>query len=303
VRTLSIVALLMLVCLPSTARAVDKQTRDFVPVQVGPAVSVKSDRAYILFRTRRSLARAAIAPVLLRVPNGEEMTHYDMARAQAFALATPKLREARAKILARKASAEAVGKPFEDVVPPEPRLDNFVFTWNGAVNIENADLGKPYLKGVAEQAYLIEMRPGDYMVYGASFGGILRPGLHVCFCLGTVGFTAKAGEITDLGYWLSDVVKMRSNIPELAAESNFGPSSDPFLVLIGGTVLPATSRLAVPAGIPAAAVKAAQYRAIGRYFNPGAMGLNRLVAVPGVLGYDRGKVIDLSTGQPVPDID
>jgi hypothetical protein len=303
VRKLSIVALLMLACLPATAQAADKKARDFVPVQAGSSGSVKLDRAYILFRTKRSLARAAIAPVLMRVPTGEEMTRYDVARAQAFAQAAPKLREARAKILARKASTEAAGKPFEDAVPPEPMLDNFEFTWDEAVNIENADLGKPYLKGAAEQAYLIELRPGDYVVYGASFGGILRPGLHVCFCLGTVGFTAKAGEITDLGYWLSDVVKMRSNIPELAAESNFGPSSDPFLVLIGGTVVPATSGLAVPAGIPAAAVKTAQYGAIGRYFNPGTMGLNRLVAVPGVLGYDRGKVIDLRTGQTVPDVD
>jgi hypothetical protein len=300
---MNFVALLSLVCLPATVQAAAKQPRDFVPMQANSTVSVKPDRAYILFRTKRSLARAAIAPVLLRIPTGEEMTRYDVARAQAFAQAAPKLVEVRAKILARKASTEASGKPFEDAIPPEPTLDNFEFAWDGAANIENADLGKPYLKGAAEQAYLIELRPGDYVVYGASFGGILKPGLHVCFCFGTVGFTAKPGEITDLGYWLSDVVKMRSNIPELAAESNFGPSSDPFLPLIGGTVLPATPGLAVPAGIPAAAVKAAQYRAIGRYFNPGAMGLNRLVAVPGVLGYDGGKVIDLRTGQHVPDVD
>jgi hypothetical protein len=300
-RLLSI--LMMLVCLPITAQAAEKKARDFVPVQAGTAVSVKSDRAYILFRTKRSLAKAAISPVLLRAPTGEEMTRYDTARAQAFEQAAPKLREARAKILARKASAEAASKPFKEAVPPEPALDNFEFAWDGAINIENAELGKPYLKGATEETYLMEMRPGDYVVYGASFGGILKPGLHVCFCLGTVGFTAKAGEITDLGYWLSDVVKMRSNIPELASESNFGPSSDPFLVLIGGTVRPATPGLTVPMGIPAATVKAAEYRAIGRYFNPGAMGINRLVAVPGVLGYDRGKVIDLRSGQPVPDVD
>lgn len=300
-RVSNFVAALVLACLPVVAHG--KQARDFVPVEAGSAVIIKPDRAYILFRTNRALARAGIAPVLMRVPTSDEMSRYDQARGLAFALALPKLQQERAKVLARKTVAEVAGKPFTDTIPPEPTVDTFEFAWDGAVNIENADLGKSYLKGEDEQVYLIELRPGDYVVYGASLGGIIRPGLHVCFCLGTVGFTAKPGQIADMGYFLSDVVKMRSRIPELAPESDFGPSSDPSLVLLGGTVRPAAAGLAVPAGIPVTAVHVAEYRAIGRYFNPGAMGVNRLVPVPGVLGYDRGKVLDLRSGRTVPDVE
>jgi hypothetical protein len=297
-------AAVLLACMPGLALAADKQGRALVPVVEGAAVSIKPDKAYILFRTQRALARTGIEPVLLRVPTADEMARYDVARAAAFAKAEPKLREARAKVLAKKAAAEAAGKAFKDTVPPEPSLDNFDFAWDGAVNIENVDDGKPFIKGEAEQAYLVEAPPGEYVLYGASYGaGLFRPGLHVCFCLGSVGFAAKAGEITDLGHFLGDVVKERSGIPELAPESGFGPSSDPFLVLIGGTIRPAKPGLAVPAGIPADAVKPAGLHAVGRFFNPGAMGVNRLVPIPGVLGYDRGKVIDLKTGQAVQDVE
>lgn len=293
-----------LLCLPGVALGADKPVRAMVPVVAGTPVTVRPDKAFILFRTERGLAKTGIEPVLLRVPSADEMARYDAARQAAFALAEPKLRETRAKVLARKASADAAGKPFKDAVPPEPSLDNFEFAWGGAVNLENVDDGKPYIKGDAQQVFLVEAVPGDYVIYGASLGmGLFKPGLHVCFCLGTVGFAAKPGEITDLGFWLGDVVKMRSNIPEIAPESDFGPSSDPFLVLLGGTVRPAAPGLAVPAGIPATAVKPAEFHAVGRYFNPGAMGVNRLVPVPGVLGYDGGKVIDLRTGAAVPDVE
>lgn len=302
-RTLILAVALMLGS-PGFAQAADKPGRTMVPVVAGAAVTVRPDKAYILFRTRRALARTGIEPVLLRVPSDEEMTRYDAARRAAFVLAEPKLRADRAKVLARKAAADAAHKAFKDTVPPEPTVDNFSFAWDGAVNLENVDDGKPYVKAEPEQAYLVEAVPGDYVLYGASFGaGLFKPGLHVCFCLGTVGFTARAGEITDLGTWLGDVVKARSNIPEIAPESEFGPSSDPFLVLIGATVQPPVAGQAIPAGIPPSAVKPAEFRAVGRFFNPGAMGVNRLVGVPGVLGYDRGRVIDLRTGQPVPDVE
>jgi hypothetical protein len=296
-------AMLMLAVLPGPAVAKDNPGA-LVPVVAGTAVSVRPDKAYILFRTERALARTGIEPILLRVPTAEEMARYDAARSTAFTTAEPKLRAARAKVLAKKAAAEAAGKTFKDTVPPEPSIDNFEFAWDGAVNIENVDDGKPFIKSETEQVFLVEAPPGEYVLYGASFGaGLFRPGLHVCFCLGTVGFTARAGEITDLGHFLGDVVKERSRIPELAPESDFGPSSDPFLVLIGGTVRPAKSGLAVPVGVPAGAVKPAELHAVGRFFNPGAMGVNRLVPVPGVLGYDRGKVIDLRTGQVVADVE
>jgi hypothetical protein len=45
----------------------------------------------------------------------------------------------------------------------------------------------------------------------------------------------------------------------------------------------------------------ATYRAVGRFFTPNAVNIARLAAVPGVLDYDAGKVIDASSGQRVPD--
>jgi hypothetical protein len=59
---------------------------------------------------------------------------------------------------------------------------------------------------------LIEVDPTDYIIYGSTDGG----DLETCNCLGTVGFHADAGVITDLGTILFDDSDAVSEIPELA---------------------------------------------------------------------------------------
>ncbi len=284
--------------LPALAQ---KAPRDMLEIKEGAAVTLKPDKAYILFRTEKPKGTATIHPVFLRVPSSQEMARFAEAKQQAFRAAEPRLIKDREKILAEQAKAKASGKPFRKSVPPVPSIDNFSFNWDAVANLQNIDDDVAFVKGAGGSVYLVEAPPGEYILYGASFSGILRPGLHVCFCLGTVGFQAKAGQITDMGHFLGDQVKSLSNIPELAPESNFGPSSDPFFPLIGGTVRPARGDAAIPAALRGMPIAPAGYRAIGKYFHPGAMGINRLVPVPGVLAYDRGKVIDVKSNSVAPD--
>jgi hypothetical protein len=278
------------------------QERQMRPFKEGEAVSIESDKAYILFRAVRPKGTASIEPVLLRVPDKEEVARYLEAKTAAFAKEKPKLIEKREALLAKKEKAESRGKTFKKEIPPEPSLANFVFDYEGIANVENVDDSKAFVKAKPESTYLVAVKPGDYIIYAASFGsGILKPFLHTCFSLGTVGFTVKPGEITDLGYWYGDGAKFKSDIPELAEETGFGPSSDTPFVLATGTVRPARADSSLPTALTNQPIVQGEYRAVGKFFNAACGGINRMPPVPGILAYQGGKVVDGKTGEIVAD--
>lgn len=276
--------------------------RELVPIVAGTPVTIKPDRGYILFQTFHPKGTASIEPVLLRVPQAEELAEYNGARAAAFVIAEPALKKEHEKAVAKQVAVTAAGKVYDRPVPPFPTLENFNFAWEARSNLENVDDSRPFIKGEGGSTYLVEVKPGDFVLFGGTFGmGLLKPGLHTCFCLGTVGFAVKAGEVTDMGTFMGDAIKFKSIIPEIAPESGYGPSSDTPFILIGATVRPAIAGSAAPTGLEIARIVAADYHAIGKFFHPGAVGINRLIPVPGVLAYDYGKVIDVKTGKVMPD--
>lgn len=167
-------------------------------------------------------------------------------------------------------------------------------------NVQSIDDSKALYKTKSESVYLVEARPGRYVVYGVSWASGIA-GVHTCFCLGTVGFDVEPNVVTDIGYFYGDKVHSVSKIPELSAESGFGPSSDILGgYLLGGTMRPATPQSTLPSGL-GLPVKAAQFYAVGKYYSAIAGGINRMVPIPGILDYDRGRVIDVQTGKVAPD--
>ena len=270
-------------------------------ITAGEQITIRPDRAYLLIRIFRPEGVTSVEPVLLRVPAQAELDAYNAAKREAFTKARPKLVEARASALRKKAEAEASKRAFKGTVPPDPTLENFDFVYDRAVNVSNVHKGKPLVAGQPESVYLLEGVPGQYIVYGAAYGSpMLVDWIHLCFCLGTVGFEAKPGVITDLGTFVGDTAKKRSVIPELAQESGFGPSSDTPFVLLTGTIRPATSATP-PAPLAGQRILAADYHAVGKFLEPNAQGINRMVPIPGVLAYDNGKVIDMKSGQVAED--
>jgi len=271
-------------------------------ITAGQPVTIRPDKAYLLIRFWRPQGVTSVEPVLLRVPRQTEMDAYLAAKREAFAQALPKLRERHAAAVAKKAAAEANGGRFKGEVPPEPALGNFDFAYDSTINVSNIHNGKAFVRGDPEATYLLEAPAGRYVIYGAAYGSpMMKDWLSVCFCLGTVGFDAKPGIITDLGTWYGDQAKKRSVIPELAAESGFGPSSDTPMVLLTGTVRPTQHGVSIPAALNRQPIVAADYHAVGKFVEPNAGGVNRLVPVPGVLAYDNGRVIDLKTARIVDD--
>jgi len=296
-RFLALLALGLFLPAPLDARPPD----EMVEIKAGDPVSIRADRAYILFRTVRPEGVPSVEPVFLRIPTSAEMERYAAAKRAAYAQAEPGLIRQREEQLRRKAEAEASGKSFKGEIPPSPSLDTFNFVYDEVANVQRVDDGGALVKGKPESVYLVEVPAGDYILYGAAYGsGTVKPALFACMCLGTVGFPAPAGVVTDLGYFMGDRVEHISKIPELKAESGFGPSSVAVFTPLGATVRPVGAATAVPDVLRGAAVRPAAYRAIGRFVEPRAITVNRLAPVPGILAYEGRRVIDVKTGKDAP---
>jgi hypothetical protein len=237
----------------------------FRPIRGGEAVSIRPDKAYLLIRIDRR--GATQDPVLLREPDAAETSTYEAAKAAAFA---------------KKGS--------------KGDFASYVFDYAGRPNLFAMSHGKAIAADKTVATVLAEVRPGNYVLYGQAFNNVL----YQCHCLGTVGFEARAGVVTDLGTYLSDQASKPSVYPELASESNIGPTARmDYVLFIGGLIPPRQTDTLAP-GLGRTQVRPAVFHAIGPFIDPNVMQINRLAAIPDVLRYDGGKVIDVASGQEAP---
>lgn len=268
--------MLMLSALTVQAHAAD--TLGVVAIQSTPAV-LRADRAYLLLRIDETKSGMSPAlPVFLRKPSDTEVADYVAAKKAAYEDDLPDLIKQNAK--------SGTGKP--------PSIDTYPFTYRGRPNLFSIQ-HKMGIEGPKKfRVYLIEVDPTDYIIYGSTDGG----DLETCNCLGTVGFHADAGVITDLGTILFDDSDAVSEIPELAPIT--GVTRVGGNVIIATAVRPAGKDTVVPALATGLARKNAAYYAVGPFVEPGASNIFRLAPIAGVMHYANGRVIDDATGKILP---
>ncbi|OYX49880.1 MAG: hypothetical protein B7Y97_08180 [Sphingomonas sp. 32-66-10] len=141
-----------------------------VEITEGQTVTIRQDRAYLLFRMHRPKGVPSFEPVFLRKPTSAELEDYRTARAKAFEEARPKLIEEREKALRRRAEQESQGRKPSGPIPPEPTLDTFTYFYPAVANLAGIRHNFPLAKGTPDNLYLIEAIPGDYVLYGTSWG-------------------------------------------------------------------------------------------------------------------------------------
>ena len=150
-------------------------------------------------------------------------------------------------------------------------------------------------KSLPVHTHLLRVVPGTYWLYGEKTSGYLEGPFLNCLCMGTVRFEAKAGTITDLG-----------TIRDLAKETANGKRPDARGVtrqLLGTRdlravlVAPAAPGDPLPAALAALPRVPADYRAAGSLPNIDGTMIDRVSAMPGVIAYDRDRIIDVKTGR------
>ena len=244
------------------ALAKSKTEGEFRMIRAGEPLQLRADRAYVLMRIDIDLFK--FSANLLRVPDESEIAAYEEARKAAHATA------------GKKAAP----------------LETFDFDYDGRPNFYALQPGKAIASAGKVNTVVAELSPGDYVVYGLGMGNYLWE----CLCLGTVGFTAEAGKVTDLGTLLTAKAWAPSPIPELRDEVALGRSAVMDYGLFAVGIRPAAAGAPLPPGLDPALVTQATFRAIGPFVEPNTMLINRLAAMPGVLSYKEGRVVDVKTG-------
>lgn len=130
--------------------------------------------------------------------------------------------------------------------------------------------------------YLTEVEPGEYTYLGPMIVTTHGPAPGECYCMGSVKFVAKAGQITSLGDFLSLGWADR----EALMQTTIDPASIPDRPAV-------PTDWSVPDSLAQYPHAKAELRAVGRRDNFFNALVGRIPPVPGVLAYDRDAVIDL----------
>ncbi|MBA16950.1 MAG: hypothetical protein CMN73_11450 [Sphingomonas sp.] len=250
-----------------------KAVRDKPDAQLDPA------KAYLMYRLN------GISPLyLIKEPTEADLAEYARLRGEALAEAQedyPKDRTRYERRLQRW-NLNPVGDPPEE--PVEPTDENFEFTPIEQLEMFSIGPLNRFAKNTVS-VYLEELPPGTYRIYGLlrQPNGDARPGL--CFCMGSVRFEVRAGEVTDLGFL---------DMPALNAMQDPTDHETPLRVfgsLPEGVDL--DSRI-VASGLP---LRAADLHPAGKLPNYFGVATYRIPAIPGVIAYDRDRIIDLTAKQ------
>jgi len=254
------------------------------------AVNVDPQKSYIFFRTRERLALQ-----FLREVTPEEHAQWVAARAVALVAAQRRYERAAMQYRGEVEYCSDRPPPCMRLERPTPVTDeNFAFTPAEADNFVAVSQGPQFTRaGEDEYTYLVAVPPGTYILYGqVVIGGNGAAG--VCLCMGSVRFEARAGQIMDLGeirYPATDIQRRRSQAV---------PGVRPAAV----EIVPYAASMPRPERLNNRPVVPAEFRASGKMPNYFGILIDRHPAMPGVLRYQRDRVIDDRTGNdPVSLID
>jgi|GEM_PF-766323 len=263
-----------------------------------PVVTLDPAKAYILVETP-----GTVPITLFRVPTEAAREEDRAKRAEEFAKAHQKWEKDFPKWQKRVAHLEPKYRDpnFKagptDFRPPrapvEPQEDSFPWPPLELQHMLTLGPKNRFSKDENRSLYLQEVLPGEFAYYGRFEGG-----LGVCACLGTVKFDVPAGKITALRYDLAFLDKdgqPRDYPRDFPRDIDSNDAVARMAMIIGNA-----SPRAMDPRLPAEMFQAAEFYAMPALPNWLGGEINRLQPIPGVLAYERSRIIDLKAA-PVPD--
>lgn len=263
---------LTIAALALSAGAADAAKNKYVFVEAKavpdkPAVAFDPAKAYILVRSDSMMPL-----MLMKDPTEADIAEYAKLRADAFAEVRESYERklARWKLEADQAAARKLRKPEK---PVEPTEANFELTpINLFTRIEIGPQNRFAKAG--RSTYLHAVTPGSYRVYGQMMFLPNNGFVGTCFCMGSVRFEAKAGEIVDLG-----------TLEPMPAASGANPATMDRFVRPGGDIDPRLKDFTI---------RPAVFRPAGKLPNYFGVTISRVPAIEGVMRYDRDRIVDLT---------
>lgn len=247
-----------------------------------PDVTFDPMKGYILVETL-----SPVAVTFFQTPTEEEREQDTKARDEAFA----KEHQDWVKKHAQWERSVAAYKPAPNAIKPrsepeEPTLKSM--DWPSLEMSRMISLGpiNRFAKSDDVSLYLQEVPPGEYVYYGS-----LTLGVGACACMGTVKFDVAPGKITTLRYKPGnlDAQGVLLEDPQPVAED---VDQDDLLVrttMIIGQV----DENAHDSRLPADMLVPAEFVPVPNLPNWMKAEINRVEPIPGVMTYDRDRMIDL----------
>lgn len=257
-----------------------------------PKITLDPTKGYIMVH-----APLPVMVALIRRPNAAEIEEYRKLRAEALAKAHGKWVKAHASWEKSFKFWQTHGKqPPRPVEPVEPTDANLTFLSLDQYNLFQMGPLFRFAKSKERSTWLAMVSPGRYAYYGPLAFAPQPAG--TCMCMGTIEFEVKAGEVTDIG-----TVKL-SLADARAAASAAGkplPTTELDLPEDVNTVgwQPPVAGDPVDPRLAGYKVVPAELHAGPRFPNYYGVAIDRLTPVPGVLAYDRDRIIDVKTGQEI----
>lgn len=261
------------------------------PVKDTPTVQLDSNGAYLLLRSP-----AAVPINLFRIATPEEVEEYKGRRAAALAKAHAKWVKAHASWQREykdwKEDPQNYRKPGDK--PIEPTDANLDFPPIDKENLIGFGPLNRFAKEKGSSTYLQRVWPGRYVIYGSIMVNPNGGAFGTCVCMGTVSFEVKAGEVVDVGSVTtsSDPLIMPRMLESAKAEEVEGLRSGALTMI---RLTPPNSSMPVDPRLGSYKVVPASFKAAGPVPNYYGVQVDRMTAIPGVLGYDRDKIIDLTS--------
>lgn len=263
------------------------------PVKDSQTVQLDPNGAYLLLRSP-----AAVPISLFRVATPEEVEEYRGRRAAALAKAHAKWVKSVASWERQykdwKESPQTYRKP--DDKPIEPTDANLDFPPIDKENLIGFGPLNRFAKEKGSSTYLQRVWPGRYVIYGSVMVNPNGGAFGMCVCMGTVAFDAKPGEIVDVGLVTtsSDPLIMPRMLESAKPEEVDGLRSGAITMM---RLTPPDGTMPVDPRLNSYKIVPASFRAAGPVPNYYGVQVDRMTAIPGVLGYDRDKIIDLTTAR------
>lgn len=243
--------------------------------------TLSADRGYIFMS-----GPVRLSGMFIKTPDAEDLAEYEADWREELAEAREKYPRELARYERRLEQAQRTGDRRGLEEPVEPTEENFSI---GAIELRHMlSIGPQYVfdKGRDESGeryyqYLHAVEPGTYTYYGPiAFTGQAYAGS--CYCMGTIRFEVKAGEITSIGNMM---LELWADDAAMAQASVFYEGE--------GTREAQPIDFTVPASLSALPVVEADFRAAGKINNFYKLGILRLPPMEGVLRYERDEVIDV----------
>lgn len=275
-----IAAALALAAAPAAAQKLKPDVAEYKQIELKNIVSGKERidpaKAYIFIRSPQNRTNG----VFLKTPDAAEIANYEAKWREEF----EKAKRDYPKKLATYNAAKQSGRPPKNK-PVEPTEESFAIATIDTRMI--VPFGPQFVFDKTEGpdksfSYLIEVEPGEYTWFGPI---LYLPGTQTfgqCYCMGSVKFEAKAGQITSLGDFLSLGWADRKALEQSTFEREMLPDR------------PAKpTDWSVPESLAQYPSVQADLRAAGKRNNFLSALVGRIPPVPGVLAYDRDVPIDL----------